>query len=521
MSTRKTTLFYAVLIAIASVAVGMVIASQWGLPPSSSAQTINVPSANTAPLNGAIDAQTFRNIAKAQSPTVVNIQTTARIRRRELTEFFGGGDDLLRRFFGQGPQSRPRGERVPPGGDPDDDELPQQQGTGTGFIIDKAGFILTNNHVVEGADDIRVSLFGAGRTESYTAKVIGRDALTDSALIQLTEMPSAPLQEAKFGDSEQMQPGDWVMAIGNPFGLSHSVSVGVVSALGRAFGVRGRELNMLQTDAAINPGNSGGPLLNVRGEVVGINTAIYTDAARSANIGIGFATPINAIRDILPQLRNGKVTRGVIGVQVQRDPLTKETAQALGLPNTNGAVLSLVSPDGPAAKAGLEPGDVIVEYNGRPVEDSDALVGMVVATKPGTAVPVTVYRDKQRKQLTLTVDELDLDSEQGRLARGGGGAAEPTATDFGMEVGPITPDIARELQLPRGRGGAIVTDVDRNTPAANAGVLPNDVILEVNQQPVANVSQVQRELQRAQAGQPVFLLVWRDGQQVFITMTKR
>ena len=520
MSTRKTTLFYAVLIAIASLAVGMVIASQWGLPQASSAQTINVPSANTAPLNGPIDAQTFRNIAKNQSPTVVNIQTTARMRGRELTEFFGGGDDLLRRFFGQAPPT-PRGG-TPRGRQPREEEAPEQQGTGTGFIIDKAGFILTNNHVVEGADDIRVSLYGGGRTESYTAKVIGRDALTDSALIQLTEMPASPLQEAKFGDSEQMQPGDWVMAIGNPFGLSHSVSVGVISALGRPFGVRGRELNMLQTDAAINPGNSGGPLLNVRGEVVGINTAIYTDAARSANIGIGFATPINAIRDILPQLRNGKVTRGVIGVQVQRDRLTKEAARALGLPNTNGAVLSLVSPGGPADKAGLEPGDVIVEFNGRPVADSDALVGMVVATKPGTSVPVTIYKDGQRKSLNITVDELDLDSEQGRLSRRDTGTeSEPTATGFGMEVGPITPEIARELELPRGRGGAIVTDVDRNTPAFNAGLIPNDVILEVNRQAVSNVSQVQRELQRAKPGEPVFLLVWRDGQQVFITMTRR
>jgi serine protease Do len=518
MSTRKTTLFYAVLIAIASLAVGMVIASQWGLPPSSSAQTINVPASNTAPLNGPIDAQTFRNIAKAQSPTVVNIQTTARIRQRELTEFFGGGDDFLRRFFGQAPRGR---GAQPPGREREDDELPAQQGTGTGFIIDKAGFILTNNHVVEGADDIRVSLYGGGRAESYTAKVIGRDALTDSALIQLTEMPSAPLQEAKFGDSQQMHPGDWVMAIGNPFGLSHSVSVGVISALGRPFGIRGRELNMLQTDAAINPGNSGGPLLNVRGEVVGINTAIYTSQLQSANIGIGFATPINAIRDILPQLRNGKVTRGVIGVQVQRDPLTKETAQALGLPNTAGAVISTVTPNEPAAKAGIQAGDVVVEFNGQPVEDSDALVAMVVATKPGTTVPVTIYRSKQRQTLNITVGELDLESEQGRLARGGAGGAEPTETGFGMEVGPITPEIARELELPRGRGGAIVTDVDRNTAAANAGVLPNDVILEVNQKAVANVSQVQRELQGAEAGQPVFLLVWRDGQQVFITMTKR
>ena len=247
--------------------------------------------------------------------------------------------------------------------------------------------------------------------------MIGRDSLTDTALIQLTEMPAAPLQEAKFGDSEQMQPGDWVVAIGNPFNLSHTVTVGVISALGRPLGgVPGREQTMLQTDAAINPGNSGGPLLNVRGEVVGINTAIYTDSQRAANIGIGFATPINAIRDLLPQLRNGKVTRGVIGVRVDRDAITKDVAQAFGLPETSGAMLSTVIPGGPADKAGLEPGDVIIEFNGRPVTDSDALVNMVVTTKPGTSVPVTVYRKKQRKTLNVTVDELDLDAEQGRQA---------------------------------------------------------------------------------------------------------
>jgi len=511
--------FYAVLIAIASVAVGMVIASQWGLPQASSAQTVNVPASNTAALNGPIDAQTFRNIAKAQSPTVVNIRTTARVRGRELTDFFGGQDDLLQRFFGGQPQA--------PGGRPrrqPRDDMQQQEGTGTGFIIDRSGFILTNNHVVEGADDIRVSLFGGGRTESYAAKVIGRDALTDTALIQLAEAPSASLQEARFGDSAQMQPGDWVVAIGNPFNLSHTVTVGVISALGRPLGgVPGREQPMLQTDAAINPGNSGGPLLNVRGEVVGINTAIYTDAQRAANIGIGFATPINPIRDLLPQLRNGKVTRGVIGIRVDRDGVTKDVAQAMGLPSASGAMLASVAQGGPAEKAGLLPGDIITEFNGRPVADSEALVNLVVATKPGTSVPVTVYRKKQKKTMNIVVDELDLDAEQGRQARGGGSGPveEPTATGFGMEVGPITPDVARELELPRNRGGAVVLDVERNSAAFNAGIRPNDVIVEVNQQEVSNPSQVQRELQRATPGQPVFLLIWRDGETNFITLRKR
>ena len=330
MSTRKTSLFYIVLIALASAAVGMVIASQWGLSSSSSAQTVSLPSANSAPFTGTIDATTFRNIAKNQAPVVVNIRTSARIRGRELTDF-SGSDDLLRRFFGQ----QPRGSRDPRNRSPREEDLPIQQGAGTGFIIDKAGFILTNNHVVEDAEEIQVGLYGANMQNPnehlYAAKVVGRDALSDSALIQLTETPPAPLQEAKFGDSNQMQPGDWVMAIGNPFNLNHTVTVGVVSALGRPIGgVIGRPQNMIQTDAAINPGNSGGPLLNVRGEVVGMNTAIFTDQ-RSANIGIGFATPINTIRDLLPQLRTGKVTRGVLNVKMEPFGLSKEMAQSLGL----------------------------------------------------------------------------------------------------------------------------------------------------------------------------------------------
>ena len=513
MSTRKTTLFYAVLIAIASAAVGMVIASQWGLPQSSSAQSVTVPPANSAPLTGAIDATTFRNIAKGQAPVVVFIQTTGRARARELTGF--GGDEFFRRFFGD---QAPRGRRQDP---------PIQQGTGTGFVIDPSGLILTNNHVVEDADEIRVSLYGADlrnpNEKSYAAKVIGRDPLTDSALIQLTEMPAAALQEAKFGDSDQMQPGDWVMAIGNPFGLTHTVTVGVISALGRPFlGVRGRELPMLQTDAAINPGNSGGPLLNIRGEVVGINTAIFTDQ-RSANIGIGFATPINTIRNLLPQLRTGKVTRGVIGVSVEPFPLEEEVTSAMGLKNGEGALIRTVEPGQPAHTAGLQPGDVVVEYNGRPVKDSDGLVAMVVTTKPGTSVPVTVIRDKQRRTFTITVGELDLDAEQSRSARSNESDPESTSTGLGMTLNSITPDIARELEVPRNRGGAVVTDVERNSPAAIGGVSPGDVILEVNRTPVSSVAQVTRELQRVPSGSAVFLLVWRasTGNEVFISMRKR
>src|SRR5262245_55795909 len=524
MSTRKTTLFYAVLIAIASMAVGMVIASRLDLTPASSAQMVAMPAMNSTPLGGPIDATTFRNIAKAQIPTVVNIRTESRQRTQDLTEFFGcggqAGDDFLRRFSGgqapDSPRQRPR-QRQPQG------QL--TEGAGTGFVIDKAGYILTNNHVIDGADKITVAFVGAARNQEYPAKVVGHDALTDSALLQLTEMPSAPLQEAKFGDSSQMQQGDWVMAIGNPFNLGHTVTVGVISALDRPFGgTATRSQPMIQTDAAINPGNSGGPLLNIRGEVIGINTAIYTDQQRQANIGIGFAEPINTIRELLPQLRAGKISRGVIGVSIMRDPITKDAAKDLGLPSTSGAVISSVGPDTPASRAGLQRGDVIVEFNGRPVTDSDSLVSMVVATKPGTTVPVTIYRDNKRQTLNITPDELDLEAEAngGRAPRQQGGEREaPTATDFGMQLEAITPEMARQLELPRGRGGAIVADVDRGSAAASAGIQPNDVIVEVNRQPVSNVSQVTRALQNAAAGRPVFVVVWRDGQEYFVTMTKK
>jgi serine protease Do len=528
MSSRKISLFYAVLIALASMAVTAVITSKMDLTPVSSAQTVAVPSTNSAPLTGAIDATTFRNIAKATAPAVVNIQTLGHARGRDLTEYFGNqGDDLLRRFFGGGgddQQQPPRGGgggRSGRGGQRN--QAPEISGAGTGFIVDKAGFILTNNHVVEDADDIRVSLLGAERGETYEAKVIGRDTLTDCALIQLTEMPKQPLTEVRFGDSDQLQPGDWVMAIGNPFRLGHSVTVGVISGLGRPFGgFAGREQNMLQTDAAINPGNSGGPLLNIRGEVVGMNTAIYTDRSE-ANIGIGYATPINALRDLIPQLRQGKVVRGVIGVQVSKDRLTSETAKAFGLPSTNGALVSTVNPKGPADRAGLQPGDVIVEYNGKPVKDSDTLVSDVVSTKPGTTVPVIFYRNNQKKTANVTIDELDLDAEQGRTAARNSPQAAPeqTSTGLGMTLDAITPEIARRLDLPRNEGGAIISDVEPNSPASIAGLAPGDVILEVNRAQVSNVSQITRELQKVGQGQPVFLLIWRDGSTTFVTVTKR
>jgi serine protease Do len=511
MSTRKTTVFYGLLIAVASVAVGMVIASRLELSPTSSAQTVSagVPPANSAPLSGPVDAATFRTIAKAMSPAVVNIRTESRQRSSQMTQFFGGDDDLLERFFGGG-GVQPRGRQ----------ERPQvTQAAGTGFIISKDGFILTNNHVVEGATKIQVSFYGDEPDVTYLAQVVGRDPLTDSALIELTEKPKRELTEVKFGDSAQMQPGDWVMAIGNPFGLAHTVSVGVVSATERPFPITdGRSQDVLQTDAAINPGNSGGPLLNVRGEVIGVNTAIYTDSRQAGNIGIGFAIPINTVRELLPQLRSGKVTRGVIGVSVGTIPL--DALEQLGLKERAGALVSSVNGGGPAAKAGVEPGDVIVEYNGKPVRSRDDLVGMVTRTKPGTTVPLKVLRDKVEKRLDVTVDELNLEAENTRAASPDAEPEEQAGEGFGMTVTALSSEMARRLRVPSGTEGVVISDVEAGSPAQRAGLTRGDVLLQVNRRPVTSVSEAARELGRVSSGSTAFMLILRNGQESFVTVRK-
>ena len=484
MSSRKVTLFYLPLIVVASIAVGMVIASRLDLVPASSAQTIVVPPMNSAPLVGPLNADTFRNIAKAQSPMVVNIKVEMKAKAQDLEGLFGngggggGGDDFFRRFFG-GPgggqgqgddnQATPRKRQ----------KEPVARAAGTGFIINsREGFILTNNHVVEDAIKIEVFLYADDETP-YTAKVIGKDALTDSALIQLIDRPSTPLPEARFGDSSQMQPGDWVMAIGNPFSLAHTVSVGVISATKRPFQVTDQRTNeMLQTDAAINPGNSGGPLLNLRGEVIGINTAIISNGQSEGNIGIGFAVPINTVRELLPQLREGKVIRGRIGISVW------------------------------------------------PVPSRDDLVKMVVSTKPGTSVPVKVLRNKQERTLNVTVEQLDLDAEaQTAQARRGNNNQQPENTEqqgsgFGLTLSNLTPQVSRRLQVPSGKSGALVSDVDPDGPAATSGLRAGDVILSVNRKTVTTAAEAARELQGIASGRLAQILLWRGDAEIFITVKK-
>jgi serine protease Do len=356
------------------------------------------------------------------------------------------------------------------------------------------------------------------------AEVVGQDELTDTALLKLTTLPDRPLSEVKFGDSDQLAPGDWVMAIGNPFSLSNTVTVGVVSASGReqALAAPGRFEALIQTDAAINRGNSGGPLLNVRGEVVGINTMIVSNQT-GGNLGIGFAVPINTVRDILPSLREGKVVRGRIAVSVERQPMTPELAEDFGLPSASGVIVSTVA-DGPAKDAGIRVGDVITKFNGEPVRTSNELVDRVMRTKPGTAVPVEIYRSGKPMTVQVTVAELDLEAEQTAVAGvpgpGRPDRPAPIETGFGMEIEELTPGIARQLRVPAGRGGAVVTRIDQRGAAAQR-LAQGDVILSVNSRDTATLDEVAEALEAIPSGRTARLIVWRQGREVLVLVAKR
>ena len=517
MNTRKSAIFYGVLIAFISVVGGMILASRLDLAPASFANTVQVPPTNSAPLSGPVDATTFRNIARETSPAVVSIRviTTRQVGAGAPEDLFGFGIPFP--FGERGGQARPQTPR----------EVPAE-GAGSGFIIDKAGYILTNNHVVENARSIEVSLSTMDDAdEGLEAKVIGRDPLSDTALLQLTELPAEPLHIAKFGDSEQMAPGDWVMAIGNPFGLSNTVTVGVVSAVGRSNQVaRGRFQDFIQTDAAINRGNSGGPLLNLRGEVIGINTMIFSNNAAGGNVGVGFAIPINSVRDLLPQLQKGKVTRGRIGVSLANGRMSAEDARDLGLPNnTTGVLIGGVESGSPAADAGIRVGDVVVEFNGRPVRSNDELINQVTRTTPGTTVPVKVIRDRKTITLNVSVIEYTGDREEAASASAKPGGADNTSSLFGMTVRPLQTAERDELDVPAGRGGAIVSQVTPYTPAGQAGLAPGDVVLSVQGEAVRSVGDVTRLLTAVPSGVTARVVVWRvvggQGQEQLILIRKR
>jgi serine protease Do len=414
----------------------------------------------------------FAGVVKAAKPAVVNIFSTRLVRTQ------GTGDpteDFFRRFFGEALPQR----------------LQRQQSLGSGFIVSTDGYIATNAHVVQQAEQIHVKL--ANRDE-YDAKLIGVDPTTDVALIKIT--PREDLPAVRMGDSEALEVGDWVVAIGNPFGLAATVTAGIVSAKGRVIGA-GPYDDFIQTDASINPGNSGGPLLNIRGDVVGINSAIFSRSGGS--IGIGFAIPINLARHVIDELRQrGKVARGWLGVNVQ--DLTPALAQSFGLDHPRGALVVEVAPGGPGAHAGLERGDVIVEYNGTPIEDSHQVPALVAESKVGEVAKVTVLRNGREQTLSLIIAAQPAE----RSARG---EPQPAGSAWGLSLTDLTPGLARRFRIPPGVRGAMVRAVAGDSPAEEAGIEAGDVIRQVNQTPVTSARACQQALDRA--GDQVRLLIQR------------
>ncbi len=441
--------------------------------------------------SGAAGLPDFAMLAERVAPSVVNISTTQEV--KGFSQPFGPDDPLrefwepFERFFG------PRSGPVPRGPF-------KQRSLGSGFALTKDGYIVTNNHVVEDADEIIVRLANGKETE---AKLIGRDAKTDLALIRVEQAEA--LTPATTGDSDALRVGEWVLAIGNPFGLDNTVTAGIVSAKGRHIG--GPYDNFIQTDASINPGNSGGPLVNVRGEVVGINTAIFTRTG--GNVGIGFAIPINLANEVLTELKDkGKVTRGWLGVMIQR--VTPEIAESLGVEEAQGALVADVIDDGPASSAGIKTGDVIVEYDGSAVKDSAELPLMVARTAVGKSVAVEVVRNGERKRFDVTVGELPEGEPE----------AEPESEtgEWGLAVQTLTPEIADSLGVTRDLKGVVVTAVEPGSPAAEAGLQRSDIILEVNRKPVANLSEYRKALRGAEKGKSVLLLVRRGENTIFLAL---
>jgi serine protease Do len=439
------------------------------------------------------DPRIWVRLAKALRPAVVNISTTQQVHQgpRPPGPFRGprGEDDpfqeFMRRFFGEGP-SRPR----------------QAQSLGSGFIIHADGFIVTNNHVVENATDVRVKLEDG---KEHKATVVGRDPKTDLALIKI-DAKSLPV--APFGNSDKLEVGEPVMAIGNPFGLDATVTTGIISAKGRVIG-EGPYDDFIQTDASINRGNSGGPLINAQGEVVGINTAIFSPTGGS--IGIGFAIPINQAKTILPQLQaKGTVTRAWLGVSIQQ--VTPDLAKTLGLSEPRGALVADVVADSPAEKAGMKQYDVITEFDGKAVKSSHDLPRIVAETPVGKNVTVKALREG--KEITVRATLAVLDEE--RLAsRGSRGA--PARAKLGMALQDITPEMAQTLGLKDPRG-VVVTQIEAGSPADAAGLQVGDVILEVNRTKVRNLRETQQALEKTGPDRGTLLLVKRGDSQIFIAI---
>ncbi len=430
----------------------------------------------------------FQQATKVISPSVVNIVSTARIEARRPTrprlrvppgwEDFFGDDDPFERFFGR--QAPPRSKEL--------------RGQGSGLVARPDGYILTNNHVVAGADEVRVTLANGAK---YDAEVIGTDEETDLAVIKID---SNGLTPARFGDSNAIQVGQWVLAVGNPFGLDHTVTAGIISAKGR-FGMRLASYeNYIQTDAAINPGNSGGPLVNLHGEVIGINTAITTRTGGS--LGIGFAIPSNMARSVMDSiLDTGQVVRGWLGVNMA--DLTEDLSQSFGYQGTSGVIIAYVEEDSPADKAGLEADDIVAEFDGKAIKNMNQLRNAVAQIAPGTTIELTIFRQAEERTLRVTLGERPPLAEL--LAR-----QEADFSELGVTVRTLTPEVAKQLGS-RAHAGVVVTEVEPASLAARVGLKPNDIILGFGDTEVRNLEDFRQAMQEFDPDEGIHVILQRGG----------
>jgi serine protease Do len=456
--------------------------------------TISTPSrvpvfADTSRGNESVPLTTFAPVVKRAMPAVVNISSSKLVKEQPQQGFFD--DPFFRQFFGNRmpQQEQPRSERA--------------TSLGSGVVVSPDGYIITNNHVVDGATDVKVSF---ADKEEYPAKIIGTDKYTDIAVLKIDKSGLATLP---FADSNRAEVGDVVLAIGEPFGLGGTVTMGIISAKGRAgLGIERFE-DFIQTDAAINRGNSGGALIDTRGGLVGINTAILSGET-GGNQGIGFAIPANLAKNIMDQiLKSGKVTRGFLGITPQE--LTPELAKSFNLSSTHGVAISSVVGGSPADKAGLKVNDVIVAVNGTNVEDVNSFRLQIAGFAPGTTVHLKIDRNGQTMDVPVTLGTFDLEAE----AKGDNGGNLPGGGEKGalngVSVQALTPDLRQQLQVPEGTQGVVITDIDPNSPASAAGLQQGDIIQQVNRRPVNSVAEFNTAV-RAGASRESTLLLVRSGQ---------
>jgi serine protease Do len=447
--------------------------------------------------------QIFVKIAKTVTPAVVNISTTRIIKNNnggQSGQGFPFNDPLFRRFFGEGDNSPHRR------GVPQQPQSRKEQSLGSGVIVTSDGLIVTNSHVVEDADEIKVLLEDK---REFKATLVGKDKKSDIAVIRIdaTGLPTVP-----WSNSDNLQVGEYAVAVGNPFGLNQTVTMGIVSAIGRAnVGIADYE-DFIQTDAAINPGNSGGALVNIRGELIGINTAIFTRSG--GYMGVGFAVPSNMVRSIMDSLvATGKVTRGWLGVSIQ--DITPALAKEFGLKDAKGSLVTDIMPDSPAAKSDLKRGDVILFFIGQEIDNSSHLRNMVARARVGTKASVKIIRDKKEKEIFVTLSEQPKEVAQ----KGEEEEKEPGSSAFGISVQEITPEMAEQFDLNIREKGVIVVQVEPGSVAEEAGLREGDLVIEINRKPISDLKSYERLFNKIKKGDSVLFLISRQGNRFYLTLT--